>query len=89
MWKHKVGENHIMFFLICLEKLHSLEAPNSIFFPSTTGRRLQSPSFLGYNLREAPTPQFSGYNPLCFLDTTERWLQPHVLAPSNHPEVEV
>jgi hypothetical protein len=31
-------------------------------FPATTGRRLQPPSFSGYNLREAPTPQFSGYN---------------------------
>jgi hypothetical protein len=31
-------------------------------FPATTGRRLQPPSFSGYNLREYPTPQFSGYN---------------------------
>jgi hypothetical protein len=49
-------------FLICLEELHSLEAPTSFVFQSATGRRLQPPSFLGYNLREAPTPQFSGYN---------------------------
>jgi hypothetical protein len=32
------------------------------FFPDATGRRLQTPSFSGYNPREAPTPQFSGYN---------------------------
>jgi hypothetical protein len=37
------------------------EAPTSNS-PATTGRRLQPPSFSGYNLREAPTPQFSGYN---------------------------
>jgi hypothetical protein len=61
MWKPKSGENHGMFFLVCLEELHSLEAPNSCF-PAATGRRLQPPSFSGYNLREAPTPQFSGYN---------------------------
>jgi hypothetical protein len=35
---------------------------NFLCFPATTGRRLQPPSFLGYNLREAPTPQFYGYN---------------------------
>jgi hypothetical protein len=33
-----------------------------IFFLAATGRRLQPPSFLGYNLNEAPTPQFFGYN---------------------------
>jgi hypothetical protein len=43
-----------MIFLICLEELHSLEAPNSFVF------QLQLEG--GYNLREAPTPQFSGYN---------------------------
>jgi hypothetical protein len=35
---------------------------NFLCFPSATGRRLQPPSFLGYNLREDPTPQFYGYN---------------------------
>jgi hypothetical protein len=30
--------------------------------PKTTGKRLQPPIFLGYNLREAPTLQFFGYN---------------------------
>jgi hypothetical protein len=30
--------------------------------PTPTGRRLQPPSFSGYNLREAPTPQFYSYN---------------------------
>jgi hypothetical protein len=28
-WKPKARENHIIFFLICLEELHSLEALNS------------------------------------------------------------
>jgi hypothetical protein len=35
---------------------------NFLCFPAAIGRRLQPPSFLGYNLGEAPTPQFSGYN---------------------------
>jgi hypothetical protein len=35
---------------------------NILCFPAATGRRLQPPSFSGYNLREAPIPQFSGYN---------------------------
>jgi hypothetical protein len=35
---------------------------NFLCFPAATGRRLQPPIFLGYNMREAPTPQFSGYN---------------------------
>jgi hypothetical protein len=33
-----------------------------LYFLAATGRRLQPPSFSGYNLREAPTPQFYGYN---------------------------
>jgi hypothetical protein len=32
MWKPKSGENQGMFFLICLEELHSLEAPTSFVF---------------------------------------------------------
>jgi hypothetical protein len=35
---------------------------NFLCFLVATGRRLQPSSFLGYNLREAPTPQFYGYN---------------------------
>jgi hypothetical protein len=31
-WKPKAGENHGMFFFICLEELHSLEAPTSFVF---------------------------------------------------------
>jgi hypothetical protein len=30
-----------------------------------------------------------GYNPLCSLDTTRRWIQPPVLDPFNLPDVEV
>ena len=33
-----------------------------VCFPAAIERRLQPPSFLGYNLREDPTTQFSGYN---------------------------
>jgi hypothetical protein len=35
---------------------------NFLCFPTATGRRLQPIILSGYNLREAPTPQFSGYN---------------------------
>jgi hypothetical protein len=35
---------------------------NLLYFPIATRRRLQPPSFLGYNQREAPTPLFFGYN---------------------------
>jgi hypothetical protein len=67
---------------------------NFLCFPTATGRRLQPPSFSGYNLREAPTPQISGYNqkeattPI-FFGYNRRWLQPHVLALSNLPNIEV
>jgi hypothetical protein len=53
-----LGENNIMLFLICIEKLHSLEAPTSFVFQL----QLEGCSNLLYNLREAPTPQISGYN---------------------------
>ena len=39
-----------------------IESTNFLCFPDATGRRLQLPSFSGYNLREAPSPQFYGYN---------------------------
>jgi hypothetical protein len=35
---------------------------NFLCFLATTRRRLQPPSFSGYNLREASTPKFFGYN---------------------------
>jgi len=35
---------------------------NFLCSPTATKRRLQPPIFSGYNLREAPTPQFSSYN---------------------------
>jgi hypothetical protein len=31
-WKPKVGENYRMLFLICLQELHSFEAPTSFVF---------------------------------------------------------
>jgi hypothetical protein len=49
---------------------------NFLCFPATTGRRLQPPSFPGYNLREAPTPQFSGYNQKEATTPYVLWLQP-------------
>jgi hypothetical protein len=47
-----------------------------LFSPTATGRRLLSPIFPGYNLREDPTPQFFGYNHK--EDTTPYflWIQP-------------
>jgi hypothetical protein len=58
---------------------------NFLCFPVANGRRLQPHSFSGYNLRESPAPQFSGYNQK--EAATERWLQPHVLSPSNCPGI--
>jgi hypothetical protein len=89
MWKPKSGENHIMFFLICLEELHSLEAPTSFVFQRQLEGGSQPPIFSVYNLREAPTPQFSGYNQKEATTPYVLRLQPPVLAPSCHPEVEV
>jgi hypothetical protein len=52
---------------------------NFLFFPATTGRRLQPP-FSCYNLREAPTPQLSGYNQKEATTPYVLWLQPPVLS---------
>jgi hypothetical protein len=49
---------------------------NFLCFPTATGRRLQPPIFLGYNLREYPTPQFSGYNQKEAITLYVLWLQP-------------
>jgi hypothetical protein len=49
---------------------------NFIYFPATTGRRLQPPNFSDYNLREAPTPQFYGYNHKEAMTPYVLWLQP-------------
>jgi hypothetical protein len=100
-------------------RIKFIGSTNFLCFLATTGRRLQTPSFSGYNLREAPNPQFSGYklkedtnpyvlrlqpkvssnspilwmqpeggyNPLCSPATTRRWLQPPILASSNHLDV--
>ena len=43
---------------------------------TATGRRLQPPSFSGYNLREAPTPQLSFYNQKDATTPYVLWLQP-------------
>jgi hypothetical protein len=79
---------HNVFYYMYL-RITFIGRTNFLCFLAATGRRLQLPSFSGYNLWEAPNPQLFGYNPLCSLDTTGRWLQPLVIAPSNHPDVEV
>jgi hypothetical protein len=48
---------------------------NFLCFPAATRRRLQPPSFSGYNLREAPTPNS--------LATTRRRLQPPMFSGYN------
>ena len=74
-WKPKAGENHKMFFLICLKELHSLEAPtsfvfhmqleggsNPLFSQDTTWGKLQLPNSLATTRRRLQPPMFSGYN---------------------------
>jgi hypothetical protein len=51
-----------MLFLICLEELHSLEAPTSFVFQLQLEGGSNPLVSQDYNLKEAPTPQFSGYN---------------------------
>jgi len=43
-------------------RIISIRSTKFLCFPAATRRRLQPPSFPGYNLREDPTPQFFGYN---------------------------
>jgi hypothetical protein len=89
MWKPKAGENHKMIFLMSL-RITFIGSTNFLYFPAATGRRLQPPSFSGYNLREAPTPNSLAttrrrLQPPMFFNYNQRWLQPPVLAPSNCP----
>jgi len=75
MWKPKSGEKHRMLFLICLEELHSLEAPTSFVFQmqleggsnplvsqATTWGKLQLPNSLTTTKRRLQHPMFSSYN---------------------------
>jgi hypothetical protein len=62
MWKPKSGENHKMLFLICLEELHSLEAPTSFVFQLQLEGGSNPLVSQATTSREAPTPQFFGYN---------------------------
>jgi hypothetical protein len=50
------------FFSYMYLRITFIGSTNFLCFLAATGRRLQPPSFSGYNLREAPTPQFYGYN---------------------------
>jgi hypothetical protein len=61
-WKPKAGENHKLDFSYMSLRITFIGRTNFFCFPAAIGRRLQPPSFLGYNLKEAPTPQLSGYN---------------------------
>jgi hypothetical protein len=49
---------------------------NFLCFPAATGRRLQPPSFSGYNFKEDPTPQISGYNQKEATTPYVLWIQP-------------
>jgi hypothetical protein len=64
-----------MFFLICLEELHSLEEQTSFVFPlqleggsnplvsqTTTRGKLQLPNYLATTRRRLQPPMLSGYN---------------------------
>ena len=74
-WKPKVGENHIILFLICIEELHSLEAPTSFVFQlqleggsnplisqAKTRGKIQLPNSLATTIRRIQPLMFSGYN---------------------------
>jgi hypothetical protein len=54
-------KSHNVFSYIYL-RITFIGRTNFLCFPAAIGRRLQPPSFSGYNLKEAPTPQFFGYN---------------------------
>jgi hypothetical protein len=92
MWKPKEVENHRMFFLVFLEELHPLEAP---LFSNCNWKEAPTPLFIRLQLEGSSKSPImwlqieGGYNPLCSPTTTERWLQPPVLAPCNRPAVEV
>ena len=58
----KIGRKPWNDFSYMSWRITFIGSTNFLFFPATTGRRLQAPSFSCYNLREDPTPQFSGYN---------------------------
>jgi hypothetical protein len=58
----QIEEKTIECFFLYVLKNYIIGSTNFLYFPATTGRRLQPTGFSGYNLREAPTPQFSGYN---------------------------
>jgi hypothetical protein len=64
-------------------------------FSSCNWKEAQTPLFLRLQPEgRSNSPILSlqlegGYNPLCSLTTTGRWLQPPVLGSSNLPEVEV
>jgi hypothetical protein len=52
---------HNVVFIMYL-RITFIGSTKFLYFPAATGRRLQPPSFSGYNMKEAPTPKFSGYN---------------------------
>jgi hypothetical protein len=50
------------FFFLYVFRITFTGSTKFLCFLAANGRRLQTPIFLGYNLKEDPTPQFSGYN---------------------------
>jgi hypothetical protein len=50
------------YFYYMYLRIAFIGSTNFLCFPTTTGRGFQPLSFSGYNLKEAPTPQFFGYN---------------------------
>ena len=83
-----------MLYLIFLEELHSLKAPNSFVFQLQLegGSNLLVSRLQLEGSSNSPNLWLQlegGYNTKSSLTTTERWLQPPFLAPSNNPDVEV
>jgi hypothetical protein len=66
---------------------------NFLCFLAATGRRLQPPICFRIQLEGSSKSPIiwiqpeGGYNPLCSLATSRRWLHPPILSPSNCPEI--
>jgi hypothetical protein len=72
----QIGRKPQNAFSYMSSRITFIGSTNFLCFPAATGRRLQPPSFSGYNLREAPTPQFFGYNKKEATTPYVLWLQP-------------
>jgi hypothetical protein len=72
---------HNTFYYMSL-RITFIESTNFLCCLVVTGRRLQPPIFSSYNLREDPTPQFSGCNKKEATNPYVLWVQPE--AGYNH-----